>query len=154
MSLLFFFVAIESWTMLMLFRQLCSDKLCTQKVRLLLKSLFLCCCWFIDSTGYFASSCLGFHRLLACWKCLVSASLSANMRFCPALLWSIVLVKGSIVAERSLPLGLLTPWFRRLIRFNLFGILSATMIAESRQVYHFELKWLEPINVEKVQFNQ
>ncbi len=28
------------------------------------------------------------------------------------------------------------------------------MIAESRQVYHFELKFLEPINVEKVQFNQ
>nr|WP_254618035.1 DUF3265 domain-containing protein [Vibrio metschnikovii] len=28
------------------------------------------------------------------------------------------------------------------------------MFAESRQVYHFELKWLEPINFEKVQFNQ
>ncbi len=28
------------------------------------------------------------------------------------------------------------------------------MFAESRQVYHFELKWIEPINFEKVQFNQ
>ncbi len=50
--------------------------------------------------------------------------------------------KGSIVAERSFPLTLFVPLFRRLIRFNLFGILSATILAESRQVYHFELKWL------------
>ncbi len=28
------------------------------------------------------------------------------------------------------------------------------MIAESRQVYHFELKWLEPINIVKIQCNQ
>ncbi|WP_336936068.1 hypothetical protein, partial [Vibrio cholerae] len=28
------------------------------------------------------------------------------------------------------------------------------MIAESRQVYHFELKWLQPIIIVKIQCNQ
>ncbi len=62
--------------------------------------------------------------------------------------------KDSIVAERSLPLALLAHLFRRLIRFNLFGILSAPMIAESRQVYHFELNCCEQMNIVKIQCNQ